>query len=962
MTPIARADDASRVGEVNTLWVIPEEHFAWVEPLNAKRHPGGGLYSIQGFVAQRDLGVSVRYAIEYLKRHPETCPGFIEAWRKHDLYFSWPDPDQPRGGPSAGLAFAIAAYSALCEIPVRADVAFTGTVEPDGRVLGVGGVEYKIPAAIAAGLRTVVIPADGGPDPDDLPVSIARTLRVVTIETAAEAFFEAYGLDGREKDRYDRVNTLWHQVTERMGRRERVGARLALDELVELVPHDLSARRLQSFYSGVDMTAAAADLFADAEKYERDGLPDEALRTAHRAWQYADGQTRDRYRELMARLERGSLPTELRTELDKAEDYARRGLVGDAWRMLQQLRPKAPGNPYVERYQVLWANYAEVARLEEDVAAQPNDAALLAGLARGLLDAGVAWRAADVYADLRRRQPEAVEWVMAEARARHAAGKPDQAAAILRESRARWPNESRETCLALGVEVEPPTLSVNPLEAAGRLAVSLIRTTDASGVPTVSVSLDGIPVASLADSPVRLWVDGGQLLAGVHTLKVAARDKFDNETAAALKLDVPPQDDGPCLRAGEPPAAPTAAGAWDLRPGAGVTLLRGTRLTVDGGGWFATPLRVVMAAEVQVGSAPFRLSLDTSRRAAGRWDVTVVPRPLGGAALPGVTVPVELVDAPPAWVVAPAAGAALDGTVRLVVGVREVLEGSRVVALVDEQPWAEGPGSASLRLNAERLPPGEHALRAVVKRPDGQVQVSPPVAVRVGERGSMATGPRPTERAPEAVVVPPTAAMLGAVAKEPAKAVRAEPAAGSVGLEAAAPTYAPAEQAAVVDTAIRLDTGKLPEPGRVMVAAGDAVALAEPFDRGPLGPAPELREGPLATVAWLPSQPGTYRLTLRSGQLALTVTPRPVLQILEPPSGVRLQRTTRLRLALPAALEVVSVTLADGDRALGTWPAPLPVIALDPLLMDSGWHALRVVALLADGTRVVSPAVVVRVD
>lgn len=74
------------------------------------------------------------------------------------------------GGPSAGLmlALGVAARVAEEDLTARADgaasargplvVAGTGALEPDGRVVGVGGVDHK--------LRSVVVDARGGPMPD----------------------------------------------------------------------------------------------------------------------------------------------------------------------------------------------------------------------------------------------------------------------------------------------------------------------------------------------------------------------------------------------------------------------------------------------------------------------------------------------------------------------------------------------------------------------------------------------------------------------------------------------------------------------------------------------------------------------------------------------------------------------------------------------------------------------------
>ncbi len=61
-------------------------------------------------------------------------------------------------GDSASVSVATAVISAIEGIPVRQDLAMTGSLSVRGDVLPVGGVTYKIEAAVKAGIRTVLIP------------------------------------------------------------------------------------------------------------------------------------------------------------------------------------------------------------------------------------------------------------------------------------------------------------------------------------------------------------------------------------------------------------------------------------------------------------------------------------------------------------------------------------------------------------------------------------------------------------------------------------------------------------------------------------------------------------------------------------------------------------------------------------------------------------------------------------
>lgn len=69
------------------------------------------------------------------------------------------DVEEAIGGPSAGALMSAGSIAALAGVPVRNDVAATGTVLADGSIGPVSGVLDKLRAAKAAGLTTVAYPA-----------------------------------------------------------------------------------------------------------------------------------------------------------------------------------------------------------------------------------------------------------------------------------------------------------------------------------------------------------------------------------------------------------------------------------------------------------------------------------------------------------------------------------------------------------------------------------------------------------------------------------------------------------------------------------------------------------------------------------------------------------------------------------------------------------------------------------
>ncbi len=79
-------------------------------------------------------------------------------WSKCDYFYQIKTSSVIVGGPSAGLAAAVATYAALTGQKPLPYVAGTGTINPDGTVGAVGGVYEKMVAAAKAGYKVFVIP------------------------------------------------------------------------------------------------------------------------------------------------------------------------------------------------------------------------------------------------------------------------------------------------------------------------------------------------------------------------------------------------------------------------------------------------------------------------------------------------------------------------------------------------------------------------------------------------------------------------------------------------------------------------------------------------------------------------------------------------------------------------------------------------------------------------------------
>lgn len=157
---------------------------------------GMGVVTVTGVVDEEEMGGpgrtmrrksmakgSVENVLTVLKQYLEEDP------RDYDIHVNFPG-GVPVDGPSAGVAIAVAVYSAFTGRPVDNRTAMTGEVSIRGLVKPVGGVAAKVEAARQAGCTRVIIPQENWQE------SFARLpgIRVVPVERLDEVFALAFDL------------------------------------------------------------------------------------------------------------------------------------------------------------------------------------------------------------------------------------------------------------------------------------------------------------------------------------------------------------------------------------------------------------------------------------------------------------------------------------------------------------------------------------------------------------------------------------------------------------------------------------------------------------------------------------------------------------------------------------------------------------------------------------------------
>lgn len=162
--PEQAAAQENRIGAVHAL-AVQGSHQGAVMEIEAVAGKGSGRVRITGIVEEEELGgtghtmrrkstayASAENVLTLLRRL-----GYADA--QTDLHINFPG-GAPVDGPSAGVAMAAVAVSALTGRPIDGACAVTGEISVQGFVRPVGGVPAKVEAARRAGLMRVLVPRE----------------------------------------------------------------------------------------------------------------------------------------------------------------------------------------------------------------------------------------------------------------------------------------------------------------------------------------------------------------------------------------------------------------------------------------------------------------------------------------------------------------------------------------------------------------------------------------------------------------------------------------------------------------------------------------------------------------------------------------------------------------------------------------------------------------------------------
>jgi ATP-dependent Lon protease len=154
--------------------------------IEASRTAGSGRLILTGQLGDV-MKESAQAALTLVKSRAQALQLDPAAFEKTDVHIHVPAGAIPKDGPSAGVAMFIALSSLFMNQPVRNDLAMTGEISLRGLVLPVGGIKEKILAAVAAGIKSVMLPARNRKDLEEVPETARQQLEFVFLDDVEQA-------------------------------------------------------------------------------------------------------------------------------------------------------------------------------------------------------------------------------------------------------------------------------------------------------------------------------------------------------------------------------------------------------------------------------------------------------------------------------------------------------------------------------------------------------------------------------------------------------------------------------------------------------------------------------------------------------------------------------------------------------------------------------------------------------
>lgn len=156
-------------------------------PMEATYYAGSGQLILTGSLGEV-MQESAKIALSYIKANVKRFGIDPRLLQENDIHIHVPEGAVAKEGPSAGITLVTTLISLLTEKTVDADIAMTGEITLQGRVLAIGGLKEKLIGAHRAGIKKVFLPLENEKDLDEIPEEVRTSIEFIFVKNYREIY------------------------------------------------------------------------------------------------------------------------------------------------------------------------------------------------------------------------------------------------------------------------------------------------------------------------------------------------------------------------------------------------------------------------------------------------------------------------------------------------------------------------------------------------------------------------------------------------------------------------------------------------------------------------------------------------------------------------------------------------------------------------------------------------------
>jgi Lon-like ATP-dependent protease len=149
-------------------------------------------------VLQESLTIARLVALRFLP------PEKIKEMSEKSVHIHFLQGGTPKDGPSAGISICSALLSLVLDKPIDAMTSMTGELSLNGEVYKIGGVQAKVTASKALGIKRILLPWGNKTDFIELPQLLKDDLEVYFVKEYQQVYDVLFGESPKDLERIDK--------------------------------------------------------------------------------------------------------------------------------------------------------------------------------------------------------------------------------------------------------------------------------------------------------------------------------------------------------------------------------------------------------------------------------------------------------------------------------------------------------------------------------------------------------------------------------------------------------------------------------------------------------------------------------------------------------------------------------------------------------------------------------------